>query len=634
MIRPEPLTADLLLEHSGFLHGLARRLVLDEQRAEDVVQEAWLAALRRPPPASVGLRAWLASVTRNLALRTRRTEGRLRRREAHAARAESTAPTADVAARVEIQSRIADAVARLNEPGRSAIVWRYFDGLMPREIARNEQVSLRTIESRLRRAREALRRELDEGHGGSRSAWCALLAPTLGLDPLTLSSSSAAGVTAASSTSATASTAGVLTAAAVGATIVSTQLIVGVAAACVAGAFFAGRQFPASPETELVNNTAESASTDRGGPLLGVPAENADPSGRQLAKARQENDELARTNLTLRKELEALKSAAPLARGATTASEDAELTEVFAPEKYKSTVAEVSWPEAGEAAARIVPLLGDLAAAFLRGEGVDQALGIKIFKQNQKLQTVAVTAIGAKVPGAGENGAFTHPIVTLNLIAAALDQAELPLDKRQRERLAEIGDRFIEDDERTKAGYSEETFRLQKTIDECALKDRMFADIDGLLRGEQRDVLHPEAIRDRMGIDIYSSGTIWYGVSKALSFETREDLAEGLVKRFNPGGETTEEELALIRAAAKEWAESFSETYLQASADPIAQISQREAGGGRLAGWQKVEQARVAAHHQVALYRTLVDSLPQGSDKAEKLRDSGRVLIPLRASTK
>ncbi len=33
---PHTPTADLLLEHSGFLRGLARSLVRDEQHAEDV----------------------------------------------------------------------------------------------------------------------------------------------------------------------------------------------------------------------------------------------------------------------------------------------------------------------------------------------------------------------------------------------------------------------------------------------------------------------------------------------------------------------------------------------------------------------------------------------------------------------
>ena len=56
-----------LLENRDFLRLLARKLVYDEHAAEDVVQQAWLAALERPPRYQGPLRAWLAGVVRNLA---------------------------------------------------------------------------------------------------------------------------------------------------------------------------------------------------------------------------------------------------------------------------------------------------------------------------------------------------------------------------------------------------------------------------------------------------------------------------------------------------------------------------------------------------------------------------------------
>ncbi len=36
---------DALLAHADFVRGLARRLVLDEAAADDIVQGTWLAAL-------------------------------------------------------------------------------------------------------------------------------------------------------------------------------------------------------------------------------------------------------------------------------------------------------------------------------------------------------------------------------------------------------------------------------------------------------------------------------------------------------------------------------------------------------------------------------------------------------------
>ena len=72
-MNPPLPSADLLLTHRDFLQRLARSLVVDEQRAEDVVQETYLAVLQRPPPPGVRLKAWLGGIARNLSRRTRRT---------------------------------------------------------------------------------------------------------------------------------------------------------------------------------------------------------------------------------------------------------------------------------------------------------------------------------------------------------------------------------------------------------------------------------------------------------------------------------------------------------------------------------------------------------------------------------
>jgi DNA-directed RNA polymerase specialized sigma24 family protein len=46
--RPPPNLAELLT-HADWVKSLARELVRDEHRAEDVVQETWIAALRHGP---------------------------------------------------------------------------------------------------------------------------------------------------------------------------------------------------------------------------------------------------------------------------------------------------------------------------------------------------------------------------------------------------------------------------------------------------------------------------------------------------------------------------------------------------------------------------------------------------------
>ena len=196
----------------------------------------------------------------------------------------------------------------------------------------------------------------------------------------------------------------------------STKLIVGVAAACVAGAFLAGRQLPSTPADTPVGETAQApVVVADDAPQLRADAEQV--IGRMQNTLAVTNKRLAaaeRANTDLQTRLDEARAAGFLTVAEKAAAAAAADEGLYAPEKYKQAVADVTWPEAGEAAAKMVPLLKDLAKAF-GGEGeVDSSIGIEIFKWNQKLQKVAVSAIAAKVPGGGSNGAFTHPIVAIN----------------------------------------------------------------------------------------------------------------------------------------------------------------------------------------------------------------------------
>src|SRR5262245_4353473 len=75
-----------LLAHSAWGRRLARALVHDESRADDVEQDAWLAALRHPPRHDAGLKSWLRRLVRHRAANARRAATR---RETHEGAARS-----------------------------------------------------------------------------------------------------------------------------------------------------------------------------------------------------------------------------------------------------------------------------------------------------------------------------------------------------------------------------------------------------------------------------------------------------------------------------------------------------------------------------------------------------------------
>jgi len=157
------------------LRALARRLVRDAAAADDVVQEACLAALRRGHAS----RPWLVGVVKNLARRRHRDESRRAERERRAARPEATAPDAEAVERAELQRALLDELLALDEPYRAAMLLRHVDGLPLGEIARRLRVPAGTVAARLHRGLELLRGRLDRRFGG-RVSWCLLFLPLFG----------------------------------------------------------------------------------------------------------------------------------------------------------------------------------------------------------------------------------------------------------------------------------------------------------------------------------------------------------------------------------------------------------------------------------------------------------------------
>ena len=158
---PLPMDARALLEQRRFLTALARALVRDLHAAEDLVQQTLLKAWERPPRDGRSLRSWLARVSRNLALRAGRQEQARSRREQLAVDARVVADPADVAMKVELLREVVDAFRRLPDHYRDVLFLRYYEDRTPTEIARELDLALETVKTRLRRGRERLRRSLE-----------------------------------------------------------------------------------------------------------------------------------------------------------------------------------------------------------------------------------------------------------------------------------------------------------------------------------------------------------------------------------------------------------------------------------------------------------------------------------------
>ncbi len=177
MTEPFDRDFEVLLAQASWVRALARHLTIDAHAADDVSQDALAAALARPAPAGIPLRQWLAGIVRNLARHERRSRRHRHERERAAARGEADSSSAHLLERLDVHRAVVEAVARLDEPYRDAVLMRYFEGLSPAAIASRTRTPPRTVHTRLHRALARLRADLDRTHGGDGKRWLLALVP-------------------------------------------------------------------------------------------------------------------------------------------------------------------------------------------------------------------------------------------------------------------------------------------------------------------------------------------------------------------------------------------------------------------------------------------------------------------------
>ncbi|HEX6719792.1 MAG TPA: sigma-70 family RNA polymerase sigma factor [Pyrinomonadaceae bacterium] len=149
------------LPHLDAAYNLARWLTRNEDDAQDVVQEAYLRALRffdgfRGSDA----RAWLLTIVRNTCYtwlkRKRSAEIACDFDEAEYAR-ESAEPDPETLQIIKAQTQlVAEAIERLPDEFREVVVLRELEELSYKEIAAVTGVPIGTVMSRLARARKRL----------------------------------------------------------------------------------------------------------------------------------------------------------------------------------------------------------------------------------------------------------------------------------------------------------------------------------------------------------------------------------------------------------------------------------------------------------------------------------------------
>jgi RNA polymerase sigma-70 factor, ECF subfamily len=159
--------AELYDRYASVALGMALKIVRDQNEAEDIVHDAFVAIVERADQYRAdrgSVVAWLITTVRNLALDRARRRVRRAQIAEDELRHEPVTPVADPESLSWIEqdrAAVRVALSKLSQSQRGTLEIAFFEGLSYPEIAERESVPLGTVKSRAARALSALRAALD-----------------------------------------------------------------------------------------------------------------------------------------------------------------------------------------------------------------------------------------------------------------------------------------------------------------------------------------------------------------------------------------------------------------------------------------------------------------------------------------
>ncbi len=164
---------ETIIEHyKAYVFAIVLRFVREPDDAQDIAQEVFLQIYRSlPEKRPENLKAWIGKVATNKAIDWKRRQERFQALEEYWQQSDLMGRTGNV---VNLEDKIIErqqeAFLRqlcrdLPPPYRRVVVKHHFEGKSYQEIAREEGISLKTVESRLYRARNMMRERWKEGDG-------------------------------------------------------------------------------------------------------------------------------------------------------------------------------------------------------------------------------------------------------------------------------------------------------------------------------------------------------------------------------------------------------------------------------------------------------------------------------------
>ncbi len=199
----------------------------------------------------------------------------------------------------------------------------------------------------------------------------------------------------------------------------------------------------------------------------------------------------------------------------------------FKPEGMGDALADLDWEVVAESMSKMPALISQLAAHLAEGRPMTElpaeTVG-SIQRYNGPLVTTALKLSQKGVAGSDVNGAFSHPGFMSNALAATLLALDMPLDAAQTAKLDKLTADYSARETKRVAAYDDDTYVVERLVDESRLKHDYFQEMYALLSTAQHEAVRPESVRGRTQLDIFSESLAWAGKTGPLLFTDRADL--------------------------------------------------------------------------------------------------------------
>lgn len=276
----------------------------------------------------------------------------------------------------------------------------------------------------------------------------------------------------------------------------------------------------------------------------------------------------------------------------------------------------IDWKLVGSVTSEMAPLLAQLAAAMEKTGEVPTELIVQIQSLNQKLVEQVPAMMKSGLPGFGPNGAYTHPLITANVLGSTLLASGLPLSDAQRSAIEGLARSFGVENQ----GLADQPreFELERLMVEAEMKDRFYSELTSQLTPDQLQRIEPNGAADYDGGSMFRSSLMTRPYVEPVAAKDPADFARIAGNRLGEQLGLDEATTNQVRSIVERVSRQSPELWTHKSTT----VEQR-------LGMLKPGRTGAALRHQIEIMREIQKHVNLTPEQRRQLAQQKKVLVPL-----